>query len=289
MELFSTVIHLRARQTIGRYGFAGRQVQAWFLREVGRHDAELAKQLHEEDTPPLAEKFRPYTLSTLYKGPHSPWELFEGDWCWVRITSLTQDLSEFLSEKILPELLPIARIGQVEFDIQRQKAEDLADPRVKTTSYASLMRQAMSSNETRLTFDFTSPTTFKEKLKRSEIEKDIPLPIPDYVFGNYQKHWSEFSGAALPEELGAFIEECLVINEVKIKSERVQFSYNEPNRAATGFTGQVKYKILGSNHKSRFGKDWEHYSNILRMLAHYSSFCGTGHRTTIGLGQTQFM
>ena len=137
--------------------------------------------------------------------------------------------------------------------------------------------------------EFNSPTSFHQKGLHSGFEKDVPLPIPDMIFGNYLNHWLSFSNVDLPVEIGEFIEECLVVNELKIKSERVQFSYNQAQRATTGFVGQVRFAILGNKEKSRFKANWEHYANIVRMLAFYSFYCGTGHHTTIGLGQTRLI
>ena len=123
MELLSTVVRLRSRQSVSKCPFAGRHAQAWFLREIGRHDPVLVEQLHDASNEDDKQKMRPYTLSGLYKGPHTVWELSKDDWCWIRITALTKELSDFLYGKVLPELLPVARIGQVEFDVQAWKPE----------------------------------------------------------------------------------------------------------------------------------------------------------------------
>ncbi len=288
MELISTVVQLRSRQSLEKYPFTGRQVQAWFLREVGRHDPTLANELHQQESESENKKqlLRAYTLSGLYKGPHPVWQLAKGEWCRLRITSLTRELSEFLLNKVLPELLPEARFGQVEFDVQGWTPEPGSDPWSGMETYASLMRQALISKDPRMELDFISPTSFSKNGRFSELERDMPLPIPDMVFGNYLKHWLAFSEVTLPDEIGDFIEDCLVVNEFKIKSERVQFSYQQAQRAATGFTGQVRFAILRNK---RFGANWEHYANIVRMLAYYSFYCGTGRQTTVGLGQTRFM
>lgn len=289
MDLLSTIVQLRARQSIPRFGYAGRQVQAWFLREIGRNASSLAEQLHDGIDPSgETHHQRPYTLSTVYKGPGVPRALSEGDWCWVRITSLTQELSQYLFECVLPNLMSVARIGQVEFDVIQWKPESTGDPRLSFQTYESLAHQAVESGETRIRLEYTSPTTFKERSKSGGIEKEVPLPNPDQVFGGYIRQWREFSRIPLPEDIGEFIDEYLAVGELKnLQTERIQFSYTDPNRAATGFTGQVIFRILGSQSKSRFGEDWADYAAVVRAMAMFSFFCGTGRRTTLGMGQTR--
>lgn len=290
MDLLSTVVQLRARQNTPRFGYAGRQVQAWFLREVGRDAPGLAELLHDGSNASTDHHHagRPYTLSTVYKGPCVPGALSEGDWCWVRITALTQELSEYLAAKVLPELLPVARIGQVEFDVIRWSRENPGDPRWAFQSYEALEHQAVESEETRICLKYVSPTTFKERSKDSRLEKEVPLPNPDQVFGSYIRQWREYSSIPLPDDIGGFIDECVAVSELmNLQSERVQFSFADANRAATGFTGQVGFKILGSRTRSRFGADWDDYASVVRAMAQYAFFCGTGRRTTLGLGQTR--
>lgn len=284
MELFSTIIQLRPRQNSGSYPFAGRQVQAWFLREVARHSTDKSVLLHDSKQD---SELRPYTLSTLYKGLEIPRMLTAGDWCWMRVTALTSNWSQFFVSEVLPNLLPVAKIGPVEFEVLTWTPDNQKHPWVGEDSYAGLKRQALTSDSTRLILDFYSPTSFKQHVKNSTIEKDVPLPIPEMVFGNYAKHWNTYSGESLPVELGDFIQECVAINELYIHSERVTFSNHNTHRATTGFTGQVHFSILGNKLKSRFGALWEHYANITRMLALYSFYCGSGQDTTAGLGQTR--
>lgn len=287
MDLSSTIIRLRARQSARGLSFLGRHVQAWFLREIRRHAPEVADQLHDEPHNETAPSIlRPYTLSTLMKGEYPPREITAGDWCYIRITSLTQELSGLLIDQVLPNLLPQNFIGKLEFELESWRNGPPDRALFQTDSYASLLSRTKTSSETRVSMEFTSPTTFSQ-MNKSGIDIDYPLPAPDKVFGSYQKHWSAFSGAAIEPEFGEFLGDCLAINELRIRSERVQFSQKETRRAATGFVGRVRFAILGNREENRFGADWGHYSNILRVLALYSFYCGTGSRTTEGLGQTR--
>ncbi len=288
MDLLSSIIRFRARQSATHLGFLGCQVQAWFLRELGRHNPEHAKQLHTDHDEHSTQKIsRPYTVSTLMKGEYPPRILAVGDWCWVRVTTLTEELSELLLNQVLPSLLPINHIGPVELEVESWKEGPPDESLIQSDTYAGLLLQVMASSETRISLDFASPTTFKQKNKKSGIEKDNPLPAPDMVFGSYLNHWLAYSGMEIDKAFGEFVEDYLAVNELHIRSERVQFSSKETQRAATSFVGQVRYAILRNKGKGQFGPIWEHYSNIARMLAAFSFYCGTGHHTTIGMGQTR--
>jgi CRISPR-associated endoribonuclease Cas6 len=280
-ELFSTIVRLRARQSAPLLGFLGRQVQAWFLREVERHDHVLSQELHDRGDAP-----RPYTLSTVYQGNDPPNGMRTGYACWLRITSLDARLSELLAAAVLPGLIRSADIFPVEFEVLPWQDGRDDSPLNQKTSYAGLMRLAQESEQKRIGLDFISATTFKARTACGGVDKDVPLPNPAMVFGSYLSRWNEYSGMRLPEDLAEFIEECLAINEMAIQSERVQLSPGDARIAATGFRGPVRFAILGDNGRSRWGRRWGELATLTRMLGMYSFYCGTGRQTTRGLGQT---
>lgn len=288
MDLLSAIIRLRAKQSAQNIGFLGRHVQTWFLREIERHDSDMSRQLHEDsgDAANLSI-FRPYTLSTLMKGEYPPREVFSGDWCYVRITSLTHRLSEYLFDKVFRELLPVNRLGPLEFDVESWKDGPPETALCRVDNYESLKNEASSYHETRIPLDFSSPTTFSQK-NNSNIDIDYPLPAPDMVFGSYQKRWSTVTDTKIESGFGEFLADYLAITELRIRSEWVRLSQKDVNQSARGFIGHVCYKILGSR-DSRDRAKWEHYSSIIRKLALYSFYCGTGHHTTIGMGQTRLL
>ncbi|RLC53742.1 MAG: hypothetical protein DRI80_19840, partial [Chloroflexota bacterium] len=53
------------------------------------------------------------------------------------------------------------------------------------------------------------------------------------------------------------------------------------NRKVVGFVGTVQYNIL------RAGVIGEEWVRRLNLLADYAAFCGTGHKTAQGMGQTE--
>jgi CRISPR-associated endoribonuclease Cas6 len=290
MELLSTIVFLKSRHNVSSLPYTGRSVHGWFLREVRRKNPKMAADLHEENQLGVKkENIRPFTLSTLYKGPDPLIQLSQGNWCWLRITSLDKDLSNLLVESVLPDLIKTARIGQAEFDIQPWKFYSNPDPWTVISSYTALMRKGQNTKVSRLDFEFISSTSFKQAGGPNEPDKDVPLPNPDRVFGSYLKYWSFYAGTSVPFRMLEFIQKYVVVNELEIKSERVQFSQKEPNRASTGFTGRVRFAILKREENDQDWPDWDHYANIVRSLAYYAFFSGTGQNTTFGMGQTQLI
>ena len=127
--------------------------------------------------------------------------------------------------------------------------------------------------ETRFTFRFCSPTSFRTQ------DMHYPLPDPVLVFQSWLLRWNAFA----PEPLR------LNINTLDLVSAHVAVSRHRiETRAVTfdryvqvGFVGSVTYQIV----KRRLLDN-----NLLRrfnILAGYAPFCGTGHKTTQGMGQTR--
>lgn len=300
MELFSTTIFLRSLRSINLLPYTGGQVQGWFFDALASLDQRMASQIHGENG---SSDPRPYTLSPVYKGDRIVYSLKAGDVCWVRITSLTKEVSEFLAGKALPECskhekLKVAQIGYAEFDVQPWSRVNQIKDNTGEISYARLKAQAsrLNGNGSQIWLDFRSPTSFKHKnedicdnpnVEKGEIEKDVPLPISEMVFGSYIKRWKSFSKVKLDADLGKFIEENVAVNLFEnLSSSRVEFSKKNRNEAATCFSGRVKFVILPNKEKSRFRNDWDDYVCQVHMLALYSFYCGTGNNTTSGLGQT---
>jgi len=60
--------------------------------------------------------------------------------------------------------------------------------------------------------------------------------------------------------------------------------------AATGFTGTVGFSLIP---KSKVKKDWREYwdgsATVMQSLANFAFYCGVGHHTTIGMGQSRVL
>lgn len=302
MDLMCAVIRLRAVRGADNLKHSGHFARAWLLEQVEALDPDMYGRIHPgQDTPPSAGNepetgsaqssnesvegrvYRPYTISTFYCGSSRPQTVLPGDRCWLRVTTLTGELTHLMHTQLLPSLEEI-RLGNVEFSVEGCTVDPQEHPWAGQSSYAALMHWAQQCQETSFQFEYFSPTYFTSK------DLDLPLPIPALVFKSYWEHWLALTRITGEAEFGTFLEEHLAINKYEIDSERVAFPNNRPP-GAWAFCGQARFSVVSTRKKL---KRWpravrEHYQNIIRMLAAFSFFCGTGYRTTIGMGQTRLV
>jgi CRISPR-associated endoribonuclease Cas6 len=79
---------------------------------------------------------------------------------------------------------------------------------------------------------------------------------------------------ALLDVVGAHV----AVGRYDLRTELVDLG---TNWKIVGFVGAVKFNVLKAH---KIGTDWLERLNI---LADYAAFCGTGHKTAQGLGQTK--
>ena len=106
-----------------------------------------------------------------------------------------------------------------------------------------------------------------------------PLPEPRAVFASYLNKWQAFSGQ--PIEPGAafldWIEQCVAVSRFDLRSEVLKFD----TYPLIGGVGRVAYTVV------RRDREDMPAMRLLNILADYAWFCGTGHKTTQGMGQTR--
>ena len=133
------------------------------------------------------------------------------------------------------------------------------------------MTQVVASRHLRLAF--LSPTSFKQG------PGHIPLPIPGNVFATPMRVWKAFAPALLMLPDG-WLEWChlnVFVTKHDIKTVEVQI--NKQARF-TGFVGTATFEAQQSE---------EVYLIAWQALARVAEFCGTGHKTTMGMGATEII
>lgn len=234
---------------------------------VDRVDPTLAKVLH------VTNQVKPFTVSML-----------QGDvvWsngrprvrpdarCFVRYTTLAPEVFAALGRVLLEKS---AFQGEVELDGAPFCVENVRaypnDTRGwgNVTSHERLYDSAGTHD--RLEFVFSSPTTFRQG------NKNLLFPLPPSVFGSYWQRWRIFSGIELSDDLLDFVAEYVAVEQHRLRTEMVPHG---PRHQLHGFTGRCTYRVL----KRDPAKLKE-----LNTLANYALYCGTGQKTTQGMGQTK--
>ncbi len=276
-----SIVFLLTPQSELPHEHLSRQVQAWFLKQIQTISPELSQKLHDGIGP------KPYTVSDLSRQPSSA--LFhhwfqETNQRAFRITLLDDDLAEFIIDKWLAKKLQTnMKLWWVDFKIEAYTFNSKDHPMAGIFSYADFIQAEKSLNERSVTLDFISPTAF-----RSE-GADIALPIPAHVFRGYCAKWNAFSPepAKIQDVWYSFASNCIMVSELKnVNTERWIFA-DGTRGAATGFMGKVSFTLLPKNLCGDWAAIWPDSARIMQTLAAYSFYCGTGHHTTIGLGQTR--
>jgi CRISPR-associated endoribonuclease Cas6 len=281
--LLSTLISLTATTSAPIFGALGRPAQAWFLNQVLLKRPRLAQSLHD------GVDSKPFTVSTLldrYGHPHKAGDwLKEGQECWLRITTVGDELSDVFLTKILSKLPKTLSLYKMDFRIDGYTLNPREHSWAGETTFVEIAQDSQYvkvSRETRL--EFVSPTAFRSN------GNDIALPIPGQVFRSLWQKWNAFCPEAmkLQELWPDFAENCILVNEMT-SVNTFHWEFAEGTRgAATGFTGTVGFTLLP---KTKVNKKWQPYWDgadvVMQSLARCAFYCGVGHHSTIGMGQVR--
>lgn len=272
---FSIVVNGYPKNDVPVPHIQGSVLQGMFLHLIGEVDPEIARRLHDE------LGYRPYTLSPLgigrqgktFRGFKMPREqrIRSGSPCYLRITLLDDALFPTFSRYFLNRVQPTYRLGETGFVV----TEVLATPESENSwsryiSYPDLIQQAEArQNQRRIKLRFLTPTTFR----KSDI--DLPLPLPRFVFQGYLKRFQEFHGFEFLPDFVELVDRYTGISSQKdirtdtLKTKKVML---------IGFTGDVAFDISKKAPSELIFQ--------MNLLADYAFFCGTGKKTTVGMGQT---
>jgi CRISPR-associated endoribonuclease Cas6 len=261
MSLLAAVIHLHPAQALSPW--LGRAAQAWLLESVRRVDPALAGTLHG------GQSRRPYTISAPRGEPADRW---------LRITSLSADLTAVLTEAILPRLDGPIRLADAE--VRVAAVETGGNPWAGRSDFETLARAAFDPGSLDLHpgFEFATPTAF---------HRDgliVPLPLPVLIYGGLIHAWNSFSPLPLPVVLDGFAERCVGVARHRIATCMVQFGSSE---RCIGFTGTASFAILPQERTGLTVDEYRQRAQALDLLARFAFYAGIGVRTAVGMGQAR--
>jgi CRISPR-associated endoribonuclease Cas6 len=259
-ELVGLVFELECPKEAYLYPQYAIGLHAWFLDRVRSFNPELSAYLHD------GESEKPFTISGLEGnlvdgGKHLQLPA-NSTYRWY-VTGLSKPVAEFLAEwvKILPAEIPLRNAPLTIRSCQ------IAFPR---TTYRQLLESAEGST---LQLSFVSPTSFRRQ------GHHFPLPVPVNVFHSYLRRWNDFSGIPFDAEAFlAWIDKSVIIYRHRLESSKVQAG---KKGSVTGFTGSIEYGFAKNN------RDNLEFQRLFVALGKLAPYCGTGHKTTFGLGQTR--
>ncbi|MEG3881308.1 CRISPR-associated endoribonuclease Cas6 [Microcoleus sp. herbarium7] len=261
-ELVGLVFELTPRAASSLYAQYAIGLHAWFLGQVQQTDPDLSQILHGEQSE------KAFTISGLEGDLPACGKEFQllGDriYRWY-VTGISKRVVQWLSQWLqnLPQ----------EIDLRNAplliRSWDIAF--VPATYQQLLTAETPVSPNIKLSF--VSPTSFRSK------GHHFPLPVPENVFHSYLRRWNNFSGINVDQaEFLNWIDENAIITRHKLESQKVAAG---KKGMVTGFTGAVEF---GLGRSAALRPDFVQLFYALGRLAPY---CGTGHKTTFGLGQTR--
>ncbi len=195
---------------------------------------------------------KPYTVSPLTRA---------GEVAHFRIT--------LLDDALLPALQTgIAQQPQVRIAWATLEFADA--PRLTQKSYAHIANAADETPDIILRFD--SPTSFRSH------DMHYSLPDPVMVFASYLARWNAFAPAPvqIADAWLAWLQASVAVTRFNLESRIVKFK----DFIQVGCVGTAQYSVMRQQ-TDRGG------IAPLNALASYAEFCGTGHKTTQGMGQTR--
>jgi CRISPR-associated endoribonuclease Cas6 len=212
-------------------------------------DADLAEDLHQR---PVR---KPFTLSPL---THSTNGLRV-----LRVTLLEDDLWEPFQAGLTAR--PFAEF------LDEKVPLSMAHVEAQHQTYENLIAEASTSTGIRL--DFLTPTCFRAG------GLDSPLPEPHTMVHSWLTRWSQYAppdiriNVALVDVARAH----LAISGYNLHTAVKNLGYGKQ----IGFLGRVNLRVVKGK---KIGREM---LRQLNTLADYAEFCGTGWKTTQGMGQTR--
>jgi CRISPR-associated endoribonuclease Cas6 len=246
---YALTFPLEPTQADGLPRYPGRALHGLFYQWLALGDYAASTEVHDRPGP------RPFTTSPLYHvngQPHIRFTVLE-DQLWP---VLSKGIAKTPAIEVLDQPLTLPENG----------------PRVRHRPYADIASQ--SSTHCRIRVRFLSPASFRSQ------GMHYPLPDPFLVYQSWLTQWNAFApeplriNVALLDIVGAHV----AVGRYDLRTELVDLG---TNWKIVGFVGAVKFNVLKAR---KIGTDWLERLNI---LADYAAFCGTGHKTAQGLGQTK--
>ncbi|MEB3829397.1 CRISPR-associated endoribonuclease Cas6 [Phormidium sp. CCY1219] len=261
-ELLGLVFELTPRAADYLYAQYSIGLHAWFLDQVRQADPKLSAYLHD------GQSEKPFTISGLegeLVSSGKDFQLQVGQTYRWYVTALSKPVVQFFREWVrqLPEEIDLRNAP-----LSIRACEIALDP----VKYSTLWDSAPPNPPT-MRLSFVTPTSFRRK------KHHFPLPVPTNVFHSYLRRWNDFSGMNVDQEkFLQWVEESVLIHRHQLESMKVAAG---KKGMVTGFTGAVEFGL------SRQAGEVPEYEQLFYALGRLAPYCGTGHKTTFGLGQTR--
>ncbi|OKH18645.1 CRISPR-associated endoribonuclease Cas6 [[Limnothrix rosea] IAM M-220] len=236
-------------------------LHAWFLNQIQDYNPPLSTYLHD------GQSEKPFSMSRLGGGTVAEnLRLVAGDrheWSLHLLSPEAVDGVLAWLWAVKPSLLWLGSGKVTELTIERVSVS------LQPNTYQGLWRKKLRD---KVTLSFLSPTGFRRR------GGHLPLPLPRNIFQSYLRRWQDFSGFAVEtNNFLDWVDEFVVIRQHRIETRSVAAG---KAGAVTGFIGSVQFAVRPE------GKNQKNFWCLFSALGSFAPYCGTGHKTSFGLGFT---
>jgi len=258
------IIRLQAQSDGNISPTQGHRAYALLLDLVSASSRKLSEELHGSDIA------KPFTISPLFgrlKSNLNRIEITAGNEYNLRLTFLREDVFAHFMDASYRCSGKNLRLETIPFKLQHVLFNHKESNLCMVSSYEQLYYSKPYLNRIRL--KFFSPTTFRSRGKRN-----VLVPEPALVFGSYFNKWQRFSPLKFdPVLVNNFA--AILLGRHRLKTYILHFTdYQE-----TGFEGECVYELPA--------KLDDKTTQAINALSDFAFFCGTGAKTTMGMGQTR--
>jgi CRISPR-associated endoribonuclease Cas6 len=263
----------------------GHYIYAAFLDILRQVNTKIAERLHVD------QPCKPFTVSPLQgkfdKRGKGKVFIRAGAECWTRFTILDDDLLATVADFFLESKSSLLRLGNNIFQITRVAAN--GDSTDRSWSACTTFEEIFdcASPFDKLSFRFYSPTAFKVHDRETRGTQNYVFPDPLHCFQSWSRKWNALSPIPIDEDaLLDFVQRHIRFSRYSIKTRIMNFGgYKQ-----LGFVGDCNYQFVSSVFTPGPGKTNRKPQEPLKQadaLANFAFYCGTGYKTTMGMGQTR--
>ncbi len=305
-RMYALLLRLRPLQQGTLMPFSGELVHGALLSWLRAAAPDVATWLHE------GHKRRLFTCSSLHFSqpmqpslkaerenihlPLNPMKTYT-----VRLTFLLGELFPLFYNALMQSKaseaeatsVPFMRLGKQLFLLEEVIfAKDDPVGWTNFTSPASLVEKAEHmrfSTDTLLTFEFGSLTAFSRGHSRAGYGMyHMIFPLPQLLFQSLLRRWEDIAPSELAhvvhkERIEQYLQEDGVIAiDYDLTAHHVHFT----THLQRGFLGTCAYQLRGPDEKVSADSPLTLKQQIY-LLAQLAFYCGVGHKTAMGLGQTR--
>jgi len=256
------------RPTMGHYAHAA------FLAIIRESNPDIAETLHAQSTQ------KPFTVSPLIaeaKKRNNLLYIRAGTECKLRFTFLDDALFQHFGKAFLTLTMPPIRLGEAVFQV-RQMVSRATEERSwgKSETYGELVQSAKT--DTRMSFRFYSPTAFRKMTPRGQKTRNDTYIDLVRCYQSWVNKWNAFAPIKLDKtEILAFVTDHAQVTSVTTKSRALNFG----RHTEVGWVGTCACVFYPED-----SLDTELLRTV-NCLAAFAFYCGTGYKTTMGMGQTR--